>query len=60
MPPEGFHAITVDEQTIEQLTQVMIELNCASVSEAVAKSATIALETDEAELAQILADRLAG
>ena len=59
MPPEGFHAITVDEETIEHLTQVMIELGCTSVSEAVRKSAIIALETDEAALPQILADRLA-
>ena len=57
MPPEGFHAITVDEETFEQLTQVMIELGCTSVSEAVRKSTIIALETDEAALAQILADR---
>ena len=59
MPPEGFHAITVDEKPFERLTEVMIELNSASVSEAVAKSAIIALETDEFDLFQIIADRLA-
>lgn len=37
----------------------MVEYNCDRVAEAVAKSAGIALEMDEAALAQILADRLA-
>jgi len=37
----------------------MIEYGCDSIAEAVNKSATIALETDESDLAQLLADRLA-
>ena len=58
MPPEGYQAITVDEETFDLLTEVMIEYDCDSVAEAVNKSATIALETDESDLALLLADRL--
>lgn len=60
MPPQDFHTISVDAETFERLSEVMVTLNCGSVREAVAKTASITLETDEAGLAQILADRLAG
>jgi hypothetical protein len=43
---------------IEQLTIVMAEYDCDSLADAVETASTIALEQDEAELAQILADRL--
>jgi len=55
---EGCQAITVDEETFDLLTETMVEYDCGSVAEAVNKSATTALETDESDLAQLLADRL--
>jgi hypothetical protein len=58
MPPEGCQAITVDEDTFDLLTKVMFKYDYGSVAEAVNKSATTALETDESDLAQLLADRL--
>jgi hypothetical protein len=58
MPPEGYRAITIDEETFELLTQVMVEYDCGSVAEAIEKSANVALEQDESELAQILAELL--
>jgi len=58
MPPEGYQAITADEETFDLLTEVMIEYDCGSVAEAVTKSSTIALKTDEIDLAQLLADQL--
>lgn len=58
MPPDGFQAITVDEETFELLAQVMVEYDCDSVAEAAETAATIALERDEAALAQLLSDRL--
>lgn len=58
MPPDGYHAITVDEETMNLLTQVMVEYDCDSVAQAAKRSATVALESDDAALAQLLADRL--
>jgi hypothetical protein len=58
MPPEGYHAITIDDETFELLTDVMIEYDCDSVAEAIEKSATVTLQQDEAKLAQILAELL--
>lgn len=58
MPPDGYQAITVDDETFKKLTEVMIEYECDSVSEAVTAAATIALEQDEADIARLLADRL--
>jgi hypothetical protein len=52
MPPEGYRAITIDEETFELLTQVMVKYDCDSVAEAIEKSANVALERDESELAQ--------
>lgn len=37
----------------------MAEYDCNSMAEAIETAATVALKRDEAELAQILADRLA-
>jgi hypothetical protein len=58
MPPKGFRAITIDDETFELLTEVMVKYDCDSVAEAIEKSANIALEKDEAELAQNLAELL--
>jgi len=58
MPPDGYSTITVSEDVIEQLTIVMAEYDCDSLADAVETASTITLERDEAELAQILADRL--
>ena len=58
MPPEGFPAITIDEETFGLLTQVMVKYDCNSVAEAIEKSADVALEKDEAEFAQILSELL--
>lgn len=60
MPPEGFTSITVPDRVVEDLLAVMATYECASVAEAVAVAATVALERDEAKLARILADRLNG
>ena len=58
MPPEGCRAITIDKEMFELLTQVMVKYDCDSVAEAIEKSANVALEQDESELAQILAELL--
>jgi len=58
MPPDGYSTITVSEDVIEQLTVVMAEYGCDSLADAVETASTIALERNEAELAQILADQL--
>jgi hypothetical protein len=59
MPPEGYNSLTVSDEVIEQLALVMAEYDCDSLSDAVLTASAIALERDEAELAQILADQLA-
>jgi len=58
MPPEGCRAITIDKETFELLMQVMVEYDCDSVDEELEKSANVALEKDEPELAHILAELL--
>ena len=58
MPPDGFSTITVNDDVFALLTEVMVTYDCDSVSEAVETASIVALERDEAELAQILADRL--
>ena len=58
MPPEGYSSVTVTDEVFEQLVAVMVEYDCDSVADAVSTASTIALEQDEAELAQILADKL--
>jgi hypothetical protein len=59
MPPEGYTSLTVSDEVMEQLALVMAEYDCDSLSYAVSTASAIALERDEAELAQILADQLA-
>ena len=59
MPPEGYNAITVPDEVFEQVTEVMIEYDCGSIADAVATASAVALERDEAALAQLLAQRLA-
>ncbi|WP_182024906.1 hypothetical protein [Haloquadratum walsbyi] len=44
---------------MEQLALVMAKYDCESLADAVSTASAIALKTDEAEMAQILADRLA-
>ena len=58
MPPEGFNTITVNDEVFELLTEVMVTYDCESVSDAVETASVVALERDEGELAQLLADRL--
>jgi hypothetical protein len=59
MPPDGYTSLTVSEEVFEQLVAVMTEYDCDSVADAAGTASTVALERDEAELAQILADQLA-
>jgi hypothetical protein len=58
MPPDGYTSLTVSDDVFEQLVGVMAEYDCDSVADAVEIASTIALERDEAELAQILANQL--
>ena len=58
MPPEGYNAITVSDEVYQQVLAVFSEYKCDSIADAVATASTVALERDEAEIAQILADRL--
>jgi hypothetical protein len=59
MPPEGYTSLTVSDEVMEQLVAVTTEHDCDSIADAVETASTIALERDEADLAQILADQLA-
>ena len=59
MPPDGYTSLTVSDEVFEQLVTVMAEYDCDSIADAVETASTIALERDEAQLAQILADQLA-
>jgi hypothetical protein len=59
MPPKGYNAITVPDEVLKQITEVMIEYDCDSIADAVATASAVALERDEAALAQLLAQRLA-
>lgn len=58
MPPEGYNTITVSEDVFVLLTEVMDEYDCQSIADTVETASVIALDRDEAELAQHLADRL--
>lgn len=58
MPPDGYNTITVSEDVFILLTEVMTEYNCDSVADAVRTASVVALDRNEAELAQHLADRL--
>ena len=59
MPPEGYDAITVPNEVFEQVTEVIIKCDCDSIADAVATASAVALDRDEAALAQVLAQRLA-
>lgn len=59
MPPDGYTSLTVSDEVFEQLVTVMTEYDCDNIADAVSAASTIALERDEAQLAQILADLLA-
>ena len=59
MPPKGYSSITVPDEVFEQGTTVMTEYDCESIADAVATASAVALERDEAQLAQILAKQLA-
>ena len=59
MPPDGYNSLTVSDEAMEQLALVMAKYDCESLADAVSTASAIALERDEAEMAQILADRLA-
>lgn len=58
MPPDGYNTITVNEDVFSLLVDVMDEYDCESIADAVETASIIALDYDEAELAQLLADRL--
>jgi hypothetical protein len=59
MPPEGYSAVTVPGEIFERVAEVIIEYDCDSIADAVDTASAVALERDEAALAQFLAHRLA-
>ena len=59
MPPDGYSTITVPDEVFERVTEVMIEYDCDSIADAVSTASAVALDRDEAALAQLLARRLA-
>ena len=59
MPPDGYSTITVPDEVFERVTEVMIEYDCDSIADAVDTASAVALDRDEAALAQLLARRLA-
>ena len=60
MPPEGYTNLTVSNDVLALLAEVGAEYDCDSYPEAVETAAVVALEPDPADLARILANRLAG
>lgn len=58
MPPDGYNTITVSEDVFALLAEVMDEYDCDSIADAVETASVIALDRDEAELAQHFANRL--
>ena len=59
MPPDGYSTITVPDEVFERVIEVMIEYDCDSIADAVSTASAVALDRDEAALAQLLARRLA-
>ena len=59
MPPDGYSTITVLDEVFERVIEVMIEYDCDSIADAVSTASAVALDRDEAALAQLLARRLA-
>lgn len=58
MPPDGYTTITINEDVLSLLTEVVIEYDCDSIADTVETASTVALGRNEAEVAQRLADRL--
>lgn len=61
MPPDGYKTITIPEGTAEKLTQLMIQRELETMSEAVEHAVDSTLRNDDlsdAELAQLLYQRL--
>jgi len=61
MPPDGYTMITIPEETTEKLSQLMIQHELETMSEAVEYAVDSALSSDslsDAELAQLLYQRL--
>jgi len=61
MPPNGYTTITIPEETSETLTQLMIQHELETMSEAVEYAVDSTLTNDslsDAELAQLLYQRL--
>ncbi len=61
MPPDGYTTITIPEETSEKLTQLMIQHELETLSEAVEYAVNSTLTNDglsDAELAQLLYQRL--
>lgn len=61
MPPNGYTTITIPEETAEKLTQLMIQYELATMSEAVKYAVDSTLTNDslsDAELAQLLYQRV--
>ncbi|ELY86504.1 hypothetical protein [Natrialba taiwanensis] len=58
MPPDGYSTVTVSDEVLARLIEVMTKYDCDSIADAVETASIIALERDEVELAQILGDRL--
>jgi hypothetical protein len=49
----------VPDEVFERVIEVMIEYDCDSIADAVSTASAVALDRDEAALAQLLARRLA-
>jgi len=61
MPPDGYTTITIPEETSERLTQVMVQHDLETMSEAVKYAVDSTVTNDslsDAELAQLLYQRL--
>lgn len=58
MPPDGYNSIMVSDEVIRKLVHITNECDCDSLADAVETAATIALERDDPELAQVLDDLL--
>jgi hypothetical protein len=58
VPSNGNNTITVSGDVFALLTVVMDEYDCESIADAVSTASVVAPDYSEAELAQLLADRL--
>ena len=55
---DEYNTITVNEEVYSLLINVVDQYDCESIADAAETVSIIALDYDEAELAQLLADRL--